>query len=1350
MIEFSKDQKYSITSSEDNTARIWDLSINRELYFINHNNIENVYFYNEDKNFVSYGGGKIVFWETINGQKIDSLNGNEILFLSQDRFLIYEDGRTTIRDLKSKKIIHQFNGWCIDISSDLSKIMTYDNQFENHDTLTSVYDLKSGVNLFNFYNTSHFASIGEDEIQKFSSDGHYIINLKEGNKELEIINSKNGQVFFSVKNQNDSLIISDAQISTNGNFLALSYYSNINLSKNQSYIEVLNLKDKATVFKKYNSAARSLEFSPCSRYLISKEAFFGGETHIYDLNTREELIFGAVDAFSLGDIHFIQNSKYISLVNYEYGSSTIFIYDLSKPEYCYRFSLDDVFYLNDGRDFIENSKHSPTFQTLFDSKDNLLADVSKAGLGISLEIQNDYPIIENVFRGGSVFRDSLMRKNEIILAIKNEMGEFIDTKGQQLTNIISLLKGSQGSFVTLRIQDVNKNIREISVCRDVTYLQPKVLINFSQYSEWTNDLEMKPDSKNSFELLAACSSRKVRCLDFKSGKQLFEYQGGKDVASVNCNLNGDGFITSSTDGFVRLYECNNTNPFETLKNVGWTVYADYRNNDNNIIVSSFDSITWFDAKKLKVIHSVVRPNSENQIECNPIVEGSIIDKNGNIKFSEVCSKKLKIKTISIPECKIDSIIIHFDTIKSHSWYHFEDYFFNSADSLLMEFSNFDSTFVLFYNLNKSDYEIIYRGKKRNNNELEKKFLERGIKFGSDEYNKLIQIRNHAKIVHNGNRLRDIELLFDKRYLVSTSDDHKTILWDVATGKPLYTRLQLENNDWLVYDEDYRFDGTPGAIEKLYFVCWLEVVELNQVKDSLYVPNLVQRIMNGENLDHLPKLSDLNICGVTPIVEPIDKSDGGYHYEITPRTGGVGDIEIYLNGVVRQTENAKRLKPKNGKYSIQVDMKLIERYQVPGESLQVKIIAKTANNSISSRGIVLDLESDEPTSFRKPSLHAVMIGVDDYKDDNLDLNYAAKDANDLHQALEQASKKFFNVDDTNRVFFYNLTINREGKFGTDKIKGKTPDKANIHQTLEEIEKKSKPEDILLVFFAGHGEIVDKDQLLLLTTEATSTKFEGIRMRELLDQLNKIPAGKRVLILDACHSGAAINSMDLAKFTGKRDVKDAERQSQRLKELDKLASKSGFAIITASSSDQKALELPQYEHGLMTYALLNAMLNNKSSLDENNQLQLEKWLIATEEEVKKLNQNQSTERMVPVNFALGKIDDEVRSSIVLKEIPTVYVENVLNKNTFNDNLKIKYMLSSAFQELSRGTDTQIMVADFPNAVKVNILYEEKGDELKANISLSKENFEQKFELTGKKANISAFVQELMNQIRTKIQR
>jgi hypothetical protein len=86
--------------------------------------------------------------------------------------------------------------------------------------------------------------------------------------------------------------------------------------------------------------------------------------------------------------------------------------------------------------------------------------------------------------------------------------------------------------------------------------------------------------------------------------------------------------------------------------------------------------------------------------------------------------------------------------------------------------------------------------------------------------------------------------------------------------------------------------------------------------------------------------------------------------------------------------------------------------------------------------------------------------------------------------------------------------------------------------------------------------------LLTSESSRDYFKWLRLRELLELLNKVPEGKRILILDACHSGAAINNLDMAQLTGKRDVKDAERQSQRLKELDKLASKSGFAIITAS--------------------------------------------------------------------------------------------------------------------------------------------------------------------------------------------
>jgi hypothetical protein len=228
----------------------------------------------------------------------------------------------------------------------------------------------------------------------------------------------------------------------------------------------------------------------------------------------------------------------------------------------------------------------------------------------------------------------------------------------------------------------------------------------------------------------------------------------------------------------------------------------------------------------------------------------------------------------------------------------------------------------------------------------------------------------------------------------------------------------------------------------------------------------------------------------------------------------------------------------------------------------------------------------------------------------------------------------------------------------------------------------------------------------------------------------------------------NELETKQFATKtnnsRDINDAKIQSQRLKELDKLASKSGFAIITASSSDQKALELPQYEHGLMTYALLNAMLNNKSSLDENNQLQLDKWLMATEEDVRKLNANQSAERMVQINFTLGKVDEEVRSSIILKEIPTVFVSNVLNIDLGFDDQKIKSQMITYFSEKSRGTEKTLFVSEIeqPNSVQVNVVYSISKNQITLKATLLKNNeVVKRIEKSGNLTTQSSLLNELM---------
>ena len=99
---------------------------------------------------------------------------------------------------------------------------------------------------------------------------------------------------------------------------------------------------------------------------------------------------------------------------------------------------------------------------------------------------------------------------------------------------------------------------------------------------------------------------------------------------------------------------------------------------------------------------------------------------------------------------------------------------------------------------------------------------------------------------------------DGKSILTTSRDHKSMLWDAATGKMRYTRLQLSNNDWLVYDEDYRYDGSPGARDYLYFVCGLEIVDMPQLKDALYVPGLAEKIMSGAEINY-PRLSELDLC-----------------------------------------------------------------------------------------------------------------------------------------------------------------------------------------------------------------------------------------------------------------------------------------------------------------------------------------------------------------------------------------------------------------------------------------------------------------------------------------------------------
>jgi uncharacterized caspase-like protein len=152
----------------------------------------------------------------------------------------------------------------------------------------------------------------------------------------------------------------------------------------------------------------------------------------------------------------------------------------------------------------------------------------------------------------------------------------------------------------------------------------------------------------------------------------------------------------------------------------------------------------------------------------------------------------------------------------------------------------------------------------------------------------------------------------------------------------------------------------------------------------------------------------------------------------------------------------------------------------------------------------------------------MIGVSDYKGDELDLKFASKDASDISAAVSSAAQKLLNSDGKEHVFVYNLT--------TDKQRYQLPEKKSIQKLLQEIGTRATANDILIIFFAGHGvmEGKNKKEFYLLTADASKASVGegvtdvGISTAELTDWIKpqNIKAQKRILIFDACNSGQAI--------------------------------------------------------------------------------------------------------------------------------------------------------------------------------------------------------------------------------------
>jgi len=815
-------------------------------------------------------------------------------------------------------------------------------------------------------------------------------------------------------------------------------------------------------------------------------------------------------------------------------------------------------------------------------------------------------------------------------------------------------------------------------------------------------------------------------IDATTGKTLFTLHGRvQDILKKEISTDGNFIITSPNGKVAKIWDLNSGKLVKTLEGHSAAItYASFSPDGKMIVTGSNDNnIRLWDAVSGKLLRRLSGHNKAIFYVCfsidNKYLASASYD--GSSMIFETLTGKL-----------ISTLIGHKSRINDVEF---------SQDNKYIITSSSDETAALWematgkkiFDLRGHTGEVLT------------------CRFSNDD-NSIITSSADGLIkkwaVSNGENTKTIEFtgaygtysIYNKKMIVCNED--RITLYSYPGMNKEYSLLPLDSSNYLILDSYGRYDGTADARKLLYFTCGAEVIELEQAKDQLWVPNLAERINNGETIN-AKMLDELNICGLTPEVVEAGSNSEEYHFKIKPGRGGLGETVVFINGIEAKRYKPANLKLSEGSYTLIVKKKEISNFFMAGKENPVTVKAYTTDNTISSRGLILNEDKTKEAVTETPNLYAVMVGVSDYKGDELDLKYAAKDANDISNALSNTARKLLNSEGKEHVFIYNLTTAGE--------RYQLPEKNSIKKVLEEIGTKATANDILMIFFAGHGVMAgDKKQFYFLTadaSDATGTEAVadvGISTSELTEWMKpqNIKAQKRILIFDACNSGQAIKDfVNIGNTDQGYMVARNDEKGQQIKAIDKLNEQSGLFILSASASNQSAYEMGRYSQGLLTYSLLKAIKQQPDILAEGKYLDVSRWFNAAEKTVTELTKENGARQQPQIvsntNFNIGIVDEEVMAKIVLpQEKPLFTNSNLQNadENIAYDDKELSKLLDAKLSDISaRGSDGPIVYTPNLKTGDVWVLsgrYEIKGKSIVVRINIRQGNAAPKhrFELTG----------------------
>ncbi len=260
--------------------------------------------------------------------------------------------------------------------------------------------------------------------------------------------------------------------------------------------------------------------------------------------------------------------------------------------------------------------------------------------------------------------------------------------------------------------------------------------------------------------------------------------------------------------------------------------------------------------------------------------------------------------------------------------------------------------------------------------------------------------------------------------------------------------------------------------------------------------------------------------------------------------------------------------------------------LPGEN-EIAVLAR--NEVAASSPIMVRVFYEAPAKVinARPNLHLLSIGISDYKDPNLSLRYADRDARAFADAWEsQVGPVYGSIHKT-------LLLNEEA----------TADR--VQESLQKLGESVGQRDVAVIFISAHGVRDRQLEYYLATHEIDPQNLDktGLHFSAVSQLLEKLPC-KVLLFVDTCHA---------AGITGAKAI-----MRDPLYEL--TSDEYGTIVFSSSLSREISREDEKWEHGAFTKAILDTFAAEDTDLNGDGFLSLTEMEQSVCDRVQKMTEGE----------------------------------------------------------------------------------------------------------------------------------